>query len=176
MALQRLQISSVGQPPLSAIRTELDTQITALLGATVAHSKTQLATPTYAFNKDRNQYHSLSVMRRLATLIEPGQQAVLALTDVDLMVPDADFIIGEADRQSRVALLSTFRLRQNAANEAAFKRRVITEALHHSAHLAGLSVCEDARCLMYQAQTAEDVDRKNLAPCSICRNELAKIK
>jgi archaemetzincin len=129
--------------------------------------------PDYAFNKDRGQYHCNAIMRRLVTLMEPGQM-VMGLTDVDLFVPDSPFVFGEADRESRSAVVSLARLRQGAEGEM-LRRRLQGEVVHQAGHLLGLSYCEDPRCVMFFAQTPQDCDRKQLSLCNLCRNELAKL-
>jgi archaemetzincin len=116
-----LQLVSIGNAPLSLLR-ELEPPLTTQLGLTVGYGKPALTSPAYAFNKDRNQYHSNAIMRRLAPLVD-RDSTVLGVTDVDLFVPDSPFVFGEADRESRVAILSVARLRQGA-DDATFRRRV----------------------------------------------------
>ncbi len=113
-------------------------------------------------------------MRRLIPLLEGGGRLVLGICEVDLFVPESAFVFGEADRESRSAVLSTFRLRQGAEGET-LKRRTQVEAVHQAGHLLGLSYCEDARCVMFLANTPSDCDRKGVALCNLCRNELAKL-
>jgi len=174
MASKVLQLVSVGSPPPALLR-DLTEPLLTQLGITAVLSKTQLPAPTYAFNKDRNQYHCNAIMRRLSALIEPGQQFALGLTDVDLFVPDLPFVFGEADRESRAGLVSIFRFRQGPEGPNALKRRAQVETVHQAGHLMGLSYCEDARCVMFLAATPQDVDRKNASLCNLCRNELAKL-
>jgi archaemetzincin len=168
-----LQLVEVGNPPPGLLK-ELDAPLAAQLAVTAVHAKVQLQSPTYAFNKDRNQYHSNAIMRRLVPLIEPGQKFVMGILDVDLFVPDSPFVFGEADRESRVALVSVFRLRQGVDAEG-LKRRTQVEVVHQAGHLLGLSYCEDARCVMFMAATPADCDRKGITLCNLCRNELAKL-
>ncbi len=173
MSTRVLQLVVVGNTPLGLLK-DLDEPLRAQLGAQPVPSRTQLQTPVYAFNKDRNQYHCNAIMRRLVPLLEAGQQGALGLLDVDLFVPDSPFVFGEADRESRIALVSTFRLRQGADAET-LRRRLQVEGTHQAGHLLGLSYCEDARCVMFLAQTPQEVDRKGHALCNVCRNELAKL-
>ena len=98
-----LQLVAIGNAPLSLLR-ELEGPLTAQLGLTLGYGKPALASPAYAFNKDRNQYHSNAIMRRLVPLVD-RDSTVLGVTDVDLFVPDSPFVFGEADRESRVAIL-----------------------------------------------------------------------
>ncbi|WP_434384649.1 non-proteolytic archaemetzincin-like protein [Melittangium boletus] len=168
-----LLLVSVGSPPPVLLR-ELEDPIALQLGLKSTVGKVALSTPTYAFNKDRGQYHCNAILRRLATLMEPSHSMVLGVTDVDLFVPDSPFVLGEADRESRSAILSLARLRQGAEGEQ-LKRRLQVEAVHLAAHLTGLSYCEDARCVMFFAQSPQDCDRKNISLCNLCRNEMNKL-
>ena len=167
-----LQLVAIGNAPLSLLR-ELDGPLTSQLGLTLGYGKPPLTSPAYAFNKDRNQYHSNAIMRRLVPLVD-RDSTVLGVTDVDLFVPDSPFVFGEADRESRVAILSVSRLRQGA-DDAMFRRRVQIQGLHQAGHLVGLSYCEDARCAMFSATSVADVDRQQPSLCHICRNELVKL-
>jgi archaemetzincin len=168
-----LLLVSVGSVSPSLVK-ELEEPLTTLLGLTVVGSKVALQRPDYAFNKDRGQYHCNAIMRRLVSLMEPSHTLVLGVTDVDLFVPDSAFVLGEADRESRGAVVSLARLRPGAHADQ-LRRRVQVEAVHQAGHLLGLSFCEDSRCAMYFAQTPQDCDRKQLGLCNPCRNELAKI-
>jgi archaemetzincin len=172
MSSRVMQLVAIGSAPPALLR-DLEHPLTTQLAVTPVYSRAQLASPSYAFNKDRNQYHSNAIMRRLVPLLE-GSQTILGLVDVDLFVPDSGFVFGEADRESRAAVLSLFRIRQGA-EEALLRRRVQVEGLHQAGHLVGLSYCEDARCAMFLATTLQDVDRKQTALCHICRNELVKL-
>ena len=172
MSSRVMQLAAIGSAPASLLR-DLEFPLTTQLGVTPVYSRVLLASPSYAYNKDRNQYHSNAIMRRLVPLLE-ANQTILGLVDVDLFVPDSGFVFGEADRESRAAVLSIARLRQGA-DETLLRRRVQVEGLHQAGHLVGLSYCEDARCTMFLATTLPDVDRKQIVLCHICRNELVKL-
>lgn len=173
MAHKVLLLVSVGSPPPVLLR-ELQEPLTTQLGVESVVSRTVLPTPTYAFNKTRGQYHCNAIMRRLVPLLEPGQQLVLGVTDVDLFVPDSNYVLGEADRESHSAVLSLARLR-NGADADQLRRRLQVETVHQVGHLLGLSYCEDMRCVMFFAQSPQDCDRKQLHLCNNCRNELVKL-
>ena len=160
--------------PTPVLLREVEGPLSLQLGLASVVSKLSLPAPAYAFNKDRGQYHCNAIMRRLVGLLEPGQSMVMGVTDVDLFVPDSPYVLGEADRESKSAVLSLARLRQGADGEQA-RRRFQVEAVHQAGHLMGLSYCEDARCVMFFAQTPQDCDRKQLALCNNCRNELNKL-
>lgn len=170
--MRELQLIAVGSVSLQLLK-ELEAPIAQVLGVEAFAGKAQLPAPAFAFNKDRQQYHTTAIMRRLLTLKEPGVPLVLGVTDVDLFQPDTNFVYGEADRESRAAVMSTWRVK---AEGEAWKRRAWVEAVHQAGHLVGLSYCEDARCAMYLATTITDVDRRQLHLCNNCKNELQKLR
>lgn len=173
MAVKELQLVPVG-PVLASFLRELEAPIMQVLGVTAYVGKGLLPQPAFAFNKDRNQFHSNAIMRRLLTVREPGALMVLGIVDVDLFVPDSQFVYGEADRESKSGVFSTFRLKTE--NQELLKRRATIEAVHQAGHLVGLSYCEDVRCTMFFATSLTDVDRRNLGLCNNCRNELNKLR
>jgi archaemetzincin len=173
MPTRVIQLVSVGSPPLGLLK-DLEEPLQTQLGIQVVQNKTQLQSPTYAFNKDRKQYHCNAIMRRLQTLLEKGQNFVMGIVDVDLFVPDSAFVFGEADRESKIGIVSIARLRPGTDSEG-LKRRTQVETVHQAGHLVGLSYCDDPRCVMFLATNASDCDRKNVSLCNVCRNELAKL-
>lgn len=167
-----LQLMAVGEVSSSLLK-KLEQPFHSYLGLSSKLHRTVLQTPKYAFNKDRNQYHTNAILKRLVPLLEGPSDVILAISDVDLFIPDAAFVFGEADRELRVGILSTFRMK---GSDEQMSRRFQVEAVHQAGHLMGLSYCEDARCVMFMAQGLPECDRKNLMPCSLCRNELAKLQ
>jgi archaemetzincin len=174
MPQKLLLLVSIGGPPPTLLK-DLEEPLATHLRLTSVVSKAVLSRPDYAFNKDRSQYHCNAILRRLVTLLEPGQSLVLGVTDVDLFVPDSPFVFGEADREAHAAVVSTAKLRTGVTAEQ-LRRRVQVEGLHQAGHLLGLSYCEDSRCVMFFAQSPGDTDRKQLGLCNLCRNELAKLR
>ncbi len=132
--------------------------------------------PAYAFNKDRNQYHSTAILRRLAQARGDRPDPVLGITDVDLFVPDAPFVFGEADRDARAAVVSLARLSTapdgKPADPERLRHRLQVEAIHELGHLLGLSHCQDVRCAMLLSHTPSDCDRKGVGLCAACRAAL----
>jgi len=86
------------------------------------------------FNKDRNQYHTTAIMRRLLTLKDMGTPLIIGVADVDLFVPDSPFVYGEADRESHAAVMSLWRLKGEGE---AWKRRTFVEAVHQAGTSSG---------------------------------------
>lgn len=172
MAAKELQLVSVASVP-STFLGECVGPIGQVLGLTAFVAPVTLPKPTFAFNKDRQQYHTAAVMRRLLTLKPPGVPHIMGICDVDLFVPDSSFVYGEADRESHVALMSLLRLR---GDSDAHRRRTLVEVVHLAGHLVGLSYCEDPRCAMFLATTITDAERRQLSLCSNCRNELVRLR
>lgn len=141
-------------------------QDTLEIGAKIAPS---LDKPQYAFNKDRGQYHATSILRRLASM-RPQAIPVVGIVDVDLFLPDAPYVIGDADRDAGAAIFSLARLAH--ADPEKVRRRVQVETVHGAGHLLGLSHCGDFRCAMFFSRDAADADRKGPGVCASCRAAL----
>jgi archaemetzincin len=167
-----LQLVAVGAVSAGALR-ELEVPIQQILAVGTYLGKVNLGTPTYAFNKDRSQYHTTAIMRRLLTIKDPGALNIMGITDGDLFTPDTPFVFGEADRDSHVALVSLFRIK---GETEVSRRRVFVEAVHQAGHLVGLSYCEDPRCVMSLATSLAEAERRQMQLCNNCRNELVRIR
>jgi len=128
-----------------------------------------LERPQYAFNKDRGQYHATSIVRRLSSLRAKGAP-VVGILDVDIFLPDAPYVIGDADRDAGAAIFSLARL--SAGEPDVVRRRARVETVHAAGHLLGLSHCSDFRCAMFFSRDAADSDRKGPGPCASCRAAL----
>lgn len=134
-----------------------------------ARSGPSLDRPQYAYNKDRRQYHATSIIRRLASL---GQKdaPVVGIVDGDLFLPDAPYVIGDADRDAGAAVFSLTRLSHGEPDVV--RRRAQVETIHAAGHLLGLSHCTDFRCAMFFSRDAADADRKGAGLCTSCRAAL----
>jgi archaemetzincin len=138
-----------------------------------AYDGPALERPQYAFNEARRQYHSAAILRRLAALRPSGATTpapVLGLADVDLFVPDAAHVLGDADRGAGAALVSTARLATRDVPRFVGRARI--ESIHEAGHLLGLGHCPDYRCAMYLSHEPEEVDRKGPGLCNGCRTAL----
>lgn len=162
-------LGAVGPRLLGAAREALG----AVLGL-AAETRPALMRPEYAFNSERGQYHTNAILRRLSALRPPSRGPallpVLAVTGVDLFIPDLPFVLGDVDRDAATAIVSTARLED--ADQARVARRLAVEAVHEGGHLLGLAHCLDPRCAMFLAKDAWDTDRKEPGLCAGCRAAL----
>jgi archaemetzincin len=137
--------------------------------AVAAKAGPSLDRPQYAFNKDRKQYHATSIIRRLSSLRQ-REAPVVGIVEGDLFLPDAPYVIGEADRDAGAAVFSLTRL--SHGEPEVVRRRAQVETLHAAGHLLGLSHCTDFRCAMFFSRDAADADRKGTGLCGSCRTAL----
>jgi archaemetzincin len=132
-----------------------------------------------AFNTDRRQYHSTQILDVLARAKQPEWERLLGVVDVDLYVPELNFVFGEADAGLGVAVFSLARLRPSRSSEqahAVFLTRAATEAIHELGHTYGLGHCHDRHCVMWFSNTLAESDRKGLAFCAAHAAELAEVR
>jgi archaemetzincin len=122
-----------------------------------------------AWNAARRQHLSTAILDDLARLRRDEWERLLGICDVDLYVPELNFVFGEAARARRVAVFSLWRLRSSGTGARAqqlFERRAATEAIHELGHTYGLDHCDDPRCVMWFSNTLAETDHKGTAFCS----------
>ena len=131
--------------------------------------------PDYAYNPQRRQYHSTAILEKISKLTNG---VILGVVDLDLYVPDLNFVFGEAAPLMRMAIISLVRLRQEyyglPKNESLFRERVIKEAVHELGHVFGLNHCRDPKCVMHFSNSLFDTDKKSSSFCSKCLKLLPK--
>lgn len=123
-----------------------------------------LALPASSWNASRRQYHSTKLLDALASAKRSEWERLIGIADVDLYVPDLNFVFGEADSRRGVAVFSLARLRAGA-DEALFSRRAATESIHELGHTYGLSHCNKPTCVMWFSNTLSESDRKGYRFC-----------
>ena len=157
------------------ILEELKRRLEEVFGCPV-EMKPQTIDLARAYNPSRKQYLSTTLLSTLGAS-EKGEKA-LGIVDVDLYVPGLNFVFGEADMGSGVAIISLWRLRQGRyslpSNRELFLERAIKEAIHELGHTYGLGHCSDRKCIMYFSNSLMDTDRKQAAFCSKCRQILER--
>lgn len=137
-----------------------------------------LAVPEEAYHQRRRQYLASLFLTALCELPAEatGESKLLAVTTLDLYVPELNFVFGQAQRGGRAAVVSVARLDPRffgaPADEALLRHRLKKEAVHEVGHCLGLTHCPDRTCVMYFSNSLADTDHKQALPCADCRQRL----
>lgn len=157
------------------IRTELET--TFQIPTAILPSVPQI--PALSYNIQRKQYHSTRLLADIRKQALPDSVRILGIVNVDLFVPELNFVFGEADVSGRAAIISLSRLHPEfyrmPPNEQLFERRAVKEAVHELGHTFGLGHCSDPRCVMFFSNHIGDTDKKSRDFCVKCKLKIDKI-
>jgi len=136
----------------------------------------EISVPKDAFDNKRGQYYSTTILQKIRSVKPINFNRALSVIDADLYVPELNFVFGEADKYSRVAIISLTRLRQEfyglKPDKNLFNQRAIKEAIHEMGHTYGLGHCQNPKCIMYFSNTLKDTDNKGPGFCNACRKKL----
>lgn len=131
------------------------------------------ALPAHTYNRKRQQHNASQIIKEICLYDFGSVNKVLGVSQVDLYSTDLSFVFGEAEAPGRNALISLRRLDprfyQKPVNEKVLAERTLKEAVHELGHTYGLSHCPDQGCVMYYAQSVEDVDKKGEKFCPRCQ-------
>jgi archaemetzincin len=137
-----------------------------------------LPQPLNACHRSRAQYLSSKILEELGRLDLPGASRLLGVVDLDLYVPELNFVFGQATMGGRQALIALPRLRQSfyglAEDRDLFHLRVLKEAVHELGHTLGLGHCRDRSCVMSFSNSLRDTDVKGASFCPTCQSVLAE--
>jgi len=125
----------------------------------------------FAFDANRNQYHSTKILDKLAEMAPEQADKVLVITGVDLFIPILTHVYGEAQIGGRSCVISTYHFKEGLSPTRAretYLARVVKEALHELGHTFNLKHCPDASCIMHYCRSIDDVDRKTDQMCRYC--------
>ncbi len=134
----------------------------------------------FAYNPERGQYHSSAILERVSKMASEVCGRTLGIVDVDLYVPDLNFVFGEADMVEETAVISTKRLRPEyyglPEDERLLGERTLKESVHELGHTYGLRHCPDKKCVMHFSNSLMDTDVKSRSLCSNCAKKLMVIR
>jgi archaemetzincin len=127
---------------------------------------------------DRDQIDADALLWRLEQRATDPEAVLVGVTALDLAIPVFTFVFGRARQGGRAALVSLARLDPafygSSADGDRKAERAVTEMLHELGHLASLSHCRDAACLMGFAGSVERVDVRGSVFCGRCAARLPR--
>lgn len=128
---------------------------------------------------DGGAYRSIHLMHALMDQVEGGEgkrarrRWRLAIADAGLCAEGVGEVFGEAAVDGCCAVVGLAPLRAGSgADGQVLRARLLTEAVHELAHLAGAAHCRRASCVMYPSRHIADTDRKGHTFCAECRRTL----
>jgi archaemetzincin len=139
----------------------------------VIHSE-DLPIPKGSYVANRQQYKAQPFLEMIASHIDRSTHA-LGLIDLDLFVPELNFIFGSAQFGGS-AIVALPRLRQSfyslPEDDTLFFQRTVKEVFHELGHVLGLRHCPK-HCVMRFSNSLFDTDNK---PPTYCPDCLLKLK
>jgi len=130
--------------------------------------------PKSAFDRKRNQYSSSSILNEIRSYASQNEKfnRVLGVVDVDIFVPELNYVFGEAFCPGKAALVSLWRLKPQFYGEEAgldvFLLRALKESIHEVGHTLGLMHCPKSLCVMHFSNSIFDTDKKQSLLCDQC--------
>jgi archaemetzincin len=127
-----------------------------------------------AFDKNRRQYRSSQILAMVQNYAvrKKDVNRVLGVVDVDIFVPELNFVFGEAAFPGKSALISLWRLKAvfngGLPNVKLFEERSLKEAVHELGHTLGLKHCSRSSCVMHFSNSIFDTDKKQNLFCDEC--------
>jgi archaemetzincin len=134
----------------------------------------------FAYNPERKQYFSSAILEKLPEIGSEAYERILGIVNVDLYVPDLNFVFGEADVVEKTAVISIIRLRPDyyglPEDEGLLRERTLKESVHELGHTYGLRHCPDKKCVMHFSNSLIDTDIKSSSFCENCKKKLMLVR
>ncbi|MCC6011250.1 MAG: archaemetzincin family Zn-dependent metalloprotease [Desulfurococcaceae archaeon] len=132
------------------------------------------------FNWERVQYHAACLIENIKSVFQLvellGKCYIVGIGYLDGFEHGLNFVFGEADPQSRIAVVFTKRLKPEFYGEQVnynlYFERLLKEVIHELGHLLGLEHCRSKKCVMRFSNSIAEVDEKESFFCDRCRGTL----
>jgi len=128
-----------------------------------------LPLPAHTFHSSRDQHDADGILDFLQTRLAPDISRIVGITGVDLYAADRDFVFGYAHMRDRVAVFSTYRLRDGARTPSRFEKAVV----HELGHTFQAPHCWERACVMRQVQNIDQLDELSSDLCESCAARIA---
>jgi len=175
--LIRVRILSDGELNQNALRRLKDRLAEAFSESRISLDDQAIHLPSSCLNRSRGQYNSTLILQFLRNSVKKGDdERILAVVSVDLYTGNLNFVFGEADPSTGIAVVSTHRLRPEFYGESPspelFFSRLVKESVHELGHTFGLEHCNDPACVMHFSNSVFDTDLKGPDFCPRCKFKL----
>lgn len=133
----------------------------------------QMNLPNEARNARREQWSADLLLKEIKKGEFAGDK-VLGIVDVDIYVPELNFVFGLAEIGGKYCLVSMYRLHPEfygQRNGKLFEERMLKECVHELGHCFGLRHCK-GKCVMTYSNSIVEVDAKGSAFCLDCTKVL----
>jgi archaemetzincin len=148
----------------------LEKSLEEIFGINCSISKDIMEIPEKSYDPSRNQYYSTQILSFMMNILKIGSNHVIGVTEVDLYVPQLNFVFGEAECPGNFAIISLHRLK--SPNNELFLNRTLKEAVHELGHTFGLSHCGNHLCVMHFSNSIVETDIKSTEFCRDCLSKL----
>jgi archaemetzincin len=170
----RIGVLAVGEIDQNAMLSVQQGLVKVYPDTTCQIIKETLPIPEKAYDKKRKQYNSSLILNeaRAFAIRREDLHRILAVTNVDIFVPELNYVFGEAYTPGKAALISLHRLRPKfygePENTELFLERALKEAVHELGHTLGLKHCPKQFCVMHFSNSIFDTDKKQSLFCDQC--------
>lgn len=131
------------------------------------------------YSQEREQYEATSILKSLESLRPNFSGKIIAMMSEDIYIPIFTYVFGLAHLNGNSAVVSYYRLQNQyyglKPDHSLLFIRIYKEVIHEMGHLFGLRHCYKSWCVMYSANTIDDLDIKSDAFCEECEQILLAI-